>query len=235
MWVFDVTDDAASRLRNERKRLGLSQVDFGKLGGVSKNTQMAYENGASPITLDYLDRLSDHGVDLAFVATGRPSGGHQITVRNAGNDRRLPFHGAEPDERPDLVEIDEIDLRYGLGATFVDGPVEAEKRVFSRSWLRLFTRARPESLFWTIGDGDSMEPTIRSGEIVLIDRSQDTIHMAEGIWAVTLGDFGMIKRVHSPDGQRIELRSDNQLIPPIAVAQDELHVIGRVVAVVRRL
>ncbi|MFX9031477.1 hypothetical protein ABTN13_20295, partial [Acinetobacter baumannii] len=51
------------------------------------------------------------------------------------NDKRISWRGAEPDPRqdPDAVELDQINLRYGLGATYVDGPVETEKRVFSRS------------------------------------------------------------------------------------------------------
>jgi len=135
----------------------------------------------------------------------------------------------------DTVELEQIDLRYGMGGTFADGPIEVERRPFSRAWLRSITNTAPRHLFWAIGDGDSMEPTIRSGEIVLIDRSQETPRMDDGIWAVTHGEIGMIKRLrHLPDG-RVELHSDNQLVRPQVAVDGELHVIGRVVAVVRRL
>ena len=144
--------------------------------------------------------------------------------------------GAISPADPDLVAIDEIDLRYGLGATYVDGPVETQKRVFSRSWLRHFTRSAPDHLFWTAGDGDSMEPTIRSGEIVLIDTAQKIVRMSGGIWAVTIGEMGMIKRVHVPGKSQLQLLSDNGREPPIIpITDDELQIIGRVVAVVRRL
>jgi len=136
---------------------------------------------------------------------------------------------------PDLVEIDQIDLRFGMGATYLDGPVESEKRVFSRSWLRNFTRAAPEQLFWTLGDGDSMEPTIRSGEVILIDRSQDTLRSADGIWAVTVGDIVQVKRLRPRANGAVEILSDNPAVPPDLAVDGELHVIGRVVAVVRRL
>lgn len=135
----------------------------------------------------------------------------------------------------DTVELDQIDLRYGMGGTFADGPVEVERRPFSREWLRSITTTAPRHLFWAIGDGDSMEPTIRSGEIILIDRSQDTPRMDDGIWAVTHGEIGMIKRLrHRPDGV-VELHSDNHLVRPQTAVDGELHVIGRVIAVVRRL
>lgn len=216
-----MSETASLRLRAERKRLQLSQVELGRLAGVSKNTQMAYENGTSPITLDYLEKVAPHGVDITFVATG--IAGKQNTVPLANND-------------DDIVELSEIDLRYGLGATFLDSPVQSEKRMFSRSWIRSFTKSPTHCLFWAMGDGDSMEPTIRSGELILIDSSQKSPKMSEGIWAVALGDFGMIKRLHyAGSSEGLKLVSDNPLVPAISIAEDEIHIIGRVVAIVRRL
>lgn len=146
--------------------------------------------------------------------------------------------GAFPAEQkpdPDMVEIAQIDMRYGMGATYIDGPVVANPRRFSRAWLRQFTPAAPEHLVWALGDGDSMEPTIRDGEVILIDRSRDTVNMADAIWACTLGDIGMIKRLRPmPDGA-VKVLSDNPSVPPETAVDGELHVIGRVVAVVRRL
>jgi hypothetical protein len=156
------------------------------------------------------------------------------------NEKRLPFnHNLPPSPswtaESDTVELEQIDLRYGMGGTFADGPVEVERRPFSREWLRSITTTAPRHLFWAIGDGDSMEPTIRSGEIILIDRSQDTPRMDDGIWAVTHGEIGMIKRLrHLPDGT-VELHSDNQFVRPQTAVDGELHIIGRVIAVVRRL
>lgn len=122
-----------------------------------------------------------------------------------------------------------------MGATYLDGPVETEKRVFSRSWLRNFTRAAPEQLFWTLGDGDSMEPTIRSGEVILIDRSQTSLRSADAIWAVTIGDIAQVKRLRPRASGAVEILSDNPAVPPDVAVDGELHIIGRVVAVVRRL
>lgn len=156
-------------------------------------------------------------------------------AQDATADRRMPFRPFPVEADPDLVELEEIDLRYGLGGTYLDSPVTATKRRFSREWLRMFTRSAPEHLFWTQGDGDSMEPTIRSGEVILIDRSQATPRMGDGIWALAWGDIGMIKRLRPlPDGS-IEIHSDNPLVRPAVAVDGEIHVIGRVVAVVKVL
>lgn len=153
----------------------------------------------------------------------------------AGGAADTPVKGSKPERDLDLVEIAEIDLRYGLGATYLDVPVVSEMRQFSRSWLRQFTSASPANLFWTAGDGDSMEPTIRSGEVILIDRGQTMPRMGDGVWAIAYGEVGMIKRLRPlPDG-RVEILSDNKVIPPAIASDGELHVIGRVIAVVRRL
>lgn len=150
------------------------------------------------------------------------------------SERRTPYR-AQPTERPDMVELDQVDFRYGLGGTFLDGSGGAAKRQFSREWLRTVTLAAPEHLFWAIGEGDSMEPTIRSGEIILVDRSQENIRMGDGIWVLAYGEIGMIKRLRPlPDGS-IELHSDNPQVRPITAVDGEMTVIGRVIAVVRRL
>lgn len=150
-------------------------------------------------------------------------------------DERQSF-GQHPRERSDdTVELREIDLQYGMGATYLDVPVTTELRTFSREWLRGFTKAPPEVLFWATGDGDSMEPTIRAGETFLVDSSQRTPRMNDGIWALAIGEIGMVKRLSFLGGGFIELHSDNQLVRPMSVSADELHIIGRVIAVVRRL
>ena len=134
----------------------------------------------------------------------------------------------------DLVEIDEIDMRYGMGASDVSGPVEPAKRVFSREWLRNFTDARPGQLYWAVGQGDSMEPTISSGDLILIDRSQDTMFDRDLIWACTVGDFGMIKRLR-PSREGVTILSDNPSVPDDFAVDDELRIIGRVIAKVGKL
>ncbi|MFZ5749056.1 MAG: S24 family peptidase [Pseudomonadota bacterium] len=139
------------------------------------------------------------------------------------------------DRGGDTVEIVEIDLRYGMGATYFDEAPDVQARTFSRAWLRNFTDSPPEELFWARGQGNSMEPTIGEGAIVLIDRRQQSPRMADLIWAFAFGDIGMLKRLRPmPDGS-VKILSDNQSVPPETAHDGELHIIGRVVAVVKKL
>lgn len=59
------------RLREERKRLKLSQEEFGRLGGVSKTAQYLYESEKNWPTLEYLEALRLRGIDVGFIATGK--------------------------------------------------------------------------------------------------------------------------------------------------------------------
>lgn len=146
-----------------------------------------------------------------------------------------PSKSRKPDADADTVELEQIDLKFGLGGTYTDSMVEVAKRPFSRAWLQAITSTAPRHLFWAVGDGDSMEPTIRSGEVLLIDRSEFSPRFDDSIWALVHGEIGMIKRLRMLPGGAVELHSDNQLVRPQVAVDGELHVIGRVIAVVRRL
>jgi phage repressor protein C with HTH and peptisase S24 domain len=90
-------------------------------------------------------------------------------------------------------------------------------------------------LFVARGIGGSMMPTILDSDIVIVDRSQRTAKLRDQIWAMSLGDIGMIKRLRpSPDGS-MRILSDNNLVPEDQAGDGELHIVGRVVAIVRKV
>lgn len=169
-------------------------------------------------------------VDLGWLLTGEGHRSASISEasRNSGVVR-------EKSVNSDAVEIAEIDLRYGLGATYLDSDVAVETRSFSRAWLRNFTLSPPEELFWARGQGDSMERTIQDNDILLIDRRQNTLLTSDLIWAFAFGQVGMIKRLRPmPDGS-VKILSDNAAVPPETAVDGELHIVGRVVAIVKRV
>lgn len=225
MWEID-----PHNLELAMKNAGMNQSQLAEAVGVSQPSIGRLLSG---------DTKTTRALDLiAKVLRTTPAflrGETDDPFSSVATDARLAFRHAPVERDPDLVELDQVDLRYGMGGSYLDGPDVASKRAFSRALLRHLTPAPPENLFWALGDGDSMEPTIRSGELILIDRSQQTPRMGDGIWAVAWGEIGMIKRLRQlPDGS-VEIHSDNPLIPPARAVDGELHVIGRVVAVVRRL
>ncbi|MFA6125058.1 MAG: S24 family peptidase [Sphingomonas sp.] len=152
-----------------------------------------------------------------------------------------PSAGAVPTPTPqsiadhlDMVQIQEIDLAFGMGGTYSDGMVETKARYFPRAWIEAITSTAPALLTFARGKGDSMMPTLLDGDMVLIDRSQRTIREQDALWAITIGDIAMIKRIRVR-GPNVSILSDNDNVPTDEAQHDEINVVGRVVFIGRRL
>lgn len=139
-------------------------------------------------------------------------------------------------EKTDTVEIAEFDVAYGLGASYIhDGPVRAKAQTFSRKWLRNFTDSPFENLMFARGIGDSMMPTILDSDLLLIDTAQQTPRVWDHIWAIDMGGMGMVKRLRPAKEGGMRLISSNPDVPDETAYDGEMVVIGRVVAVVRKM
>lgn len=139
-------------------------------------------------------------------------------------------------ERLDLVPLEEIDLEYGMGGTFGDSPVTVQVHQVPRLLMEAMAGrgTTSTSLFVAKGRGDSMEPTIADGDMIIVDRSKRQLRDPDRIWALTVGDFHMVKRLR-PRGSSIVLLSDNPKVPEEVVSMEEINLVGRVVFVGRNL
>jgi phage repressor protein C with HTH and peptisase S24 domain len=230
-----VTQGAISQMING----GTSRTRFLPMIAEALAVNFAWLSGSSDILINLIGRDSMSVTEQQWLEGDRfeePGSEYRPEPRPSAEDRLLPRDKTSKREPPvDTVEIEHIDLRFGMGGTYLDNPVESNRRRFPRAWVRSITTAPPEQLLWTEGDGDSMEPTIRSGEPILIDRGQTNPMMADGIWAFAFGEIGMIKRLRPmPDGT-IEIHSDNPLVRTAVATEGELRVFGRVIAKVGRL
>lgn len=134
----------------------------------------------------------------------------------------------------DLADVQEIDLAYGLGGSFTDDLVTVQTHRFPRAWLESITSTPPSMLTFARGRGDSMQPTIQDGDMVLIDRSQRNVREWDAVWALTIGEMAMIKRVRVR-GDRVHILSDNERVPTDDIFHEEINVVGRVIFIGRRI
>lgn len=67
----DEANSIGARLSGERHRLGLTQEQFAKLGGVQRRAQAHYEAGKRTPDANYLAAISGGGVDVIYLLTGR--------------------------------------------------------------------------------------------------------------------------------------------------------------------
>lgn len=117
-------------------------------------------------------------------------------------------------------------LSAGGGSFEIDETVD-EYVSFSAKWLA--SKGAVRSMVVMSVSGDSMEPEIRAGDTVLIDRGQDEV-INRKIYAVGIEDTIFIKRVEKHPGKLV-LCSDNRAYAPIYVGNDDIdkvRIIGRV-------
>jgi phage repressor protein C with HTH and peptisase S24 domain len=215
------------RLAQRMRELGVSQAELARRVGISQQAIGKLVNGSSRSSPNIGRIAQELGTTPAYLAgqVDDPAEGAML----------LPTEDVIADML-DLVTIDEIDLAFGLGETFTDQlPIETTPRRFPRAWLSTLTDAAPANLVFARGKGDSMMPTLLDGDIVLIDKTQRAFREQDVLWALTMGDTAMIKRLRNRPSGRIAILSDNPMIPADEVASDEIIIIGRVVFIGRRM
>lgn len=208
----------------------------------------------SPDPRDRLLALSrEQEVSLARLSSmiGRnPSYLHQFITRGSPrrleeNDRRLlaEFFGVAEQELGAAQDKSQVAgsagqandwakvPRLALGASAGPGSVPVEEEAtdtfrFSRRWLRE-QGLDGASLSAITVEGDSMEPLLRDGDEILVDRSDRPFR--DGVHVVRLGDALLVKRIAALGFGRYSLMSDNKAYPALEVAADEIQIIGRVV------
>ncbi len=75
--------------------------------------------------------------------------------------------------------------------------------------------------------GDSMEPTIKDGSIIFIDRNEKNISNG-GIFVINTPSGVFVKRLKIKTSGDIEIISDNTIYPSESVKTDEIEIIGKV-------
>lgn len=224
-WNMCVVMRTGERIAALRTALGLSQSQLAKKIGLSQATIGKLESGISSGS-SHLHKIARALGTTAEYLTGET---------NDASAGALPVPSADTlAAQLDLVEVQEIDLRYGMGASDLEVPVTTRVRHFSRDWLRQYTSANPEAVYFAQGIGDSMMPTIHDSDLLLIDTSEQTLRLADKIWAVAHHGAGMIKRLR-PTRDGVEIHSDNALVRPETAFDGELHILGRLVGIVRKM
>lgn len=143
--------------------------------------------------------------------------------------------GAAPS--PEIyVTVPEYDVRVSAG----DGALATAENMraewpFNAEYVRQALNLHPDRLAIVEVRGDSMLPTLSSGDRVMVDL-QDRQVSQPGIFVLYDGGGTVIKRVEKIPGQdRIVLISDNAIHSRYEISGDDVHVVGRVVWAARRL
>ena len=129
--------------------------------------------------------------------------------------------------RGDWVEVPRLPLEASAGPGAVGAaeiPFDAFR--FSRRWLRE-QGLEPAQLSSIRVMGDSMDPLLRDGDEILVDRTPRPFR--EGVHVVRLGEALHVKLLQAVPPDRLRLISKNAAYEPVEVPMSDVDVVGRVV------
>lgn len=115
------------------------------------------------------------------------------------------------------------------GATYVGHKVVSEW-AFPPAFLRHELRLQPGGIMVLEVIGDSMSPSLESGDRVIIDTNHARIN-PDGIYVIDEGDGPMVKRlqmVRQSDPPMVRILSDNKNHEPYSLLIADVRIIGRV-------
>ena len=210
------------------RRIGVKQPSIARLtSGETQNSRhlhlIARELGTTP------EYLTGETANPTTSALASPQSGFGHFPAD------LPSPAAAAEQLGSVL-IPQLEIGYSMGGGSVFEDYQQTAMVpFPREWLRPMIKGRFDDLFVARGEGDSMTPTLLDGDLVIVDTAQKTITQQDRLWCLSYGDLGMIKRVRVlPDGG-VQVNSDNPAVTSITAYDGELHVVGRVIWIGRRV
>jgi phage repressor protein C with HTH and peptisase S24 domain len=137
----------------------------------------------------------------------------------------------EPDIEFQNIPKVKARLSAGGGSFEVGSEIEGYYS-FRKDWLNV--KGSPAGMVLMDVFGNSMEPELKDGDTVLIDKSEKDI-LAGAIYALGVDDTIMVKRVEKHPGKLV-LRSDNKNYLPVFLENQDIQnvrIIGKVIWVCR--
>ncbi|MDH5556962.1 MAG: helix-turn-helix domain-containing protein [Alphaproteobacteria bacterium] len=208
-----------SALREMRRRKGLSMEALARLTDTTASQINKLEKRQRRLTDDWLRKLAralacnpNDLIDDFIPAQPELGAPKHVFIPECG-----------------LSEIDETGPAAGVGH-FLD------YTVFRADWLKAISNVPCDKLLVYRVDDDSMEPTFRSGDHVLVEPTSDRIR-GDGIYVMIVRSGLVIKRVvFSPEGNYVSVHSDNPVYPSHErVSRTSISLVGRVIWVGKRI
>jgi transcriptional regulator with XRE-family HTH domain len=225
-----------------REARGMSRTELVRRSGVSKQQLSRLENGLIRMRLDHLKPFAAvlGYTPEQILLWGRFPGTPGAHVESSDVLREEATHD-EP-LGPAVGQIPELDTRAGLGGGGLparevrkDGrhadPLKGEGWLFPGSFVREQLHTAPSRLLVIDTNGDSMAPTILSGERVIVDTGHKT-PTPDGLYAIRdTFECIVVKRLQvlrSSRPTRVNIISDNANHPSEEMPLADLEVVGKV-------
>ncbi|MCK6442308.1 LexA family transcriptional regulator [Elstera cyanobacteriorum] len=239
-----------NRIRQFRERLGLTQAALSVLAHTSQSQIDRLEKGERRLNDEWIERFTRIFAckpgDL-FIDEEDDNSGHHTVL----GGEFTPRSDALKSQTKSNQGIAEVDVRAGLG---LGGEALAEYRPNTNGgvllgdavrghwhlpddYLRVELRATASDLTIIEVEGDSMAPTLQTGDRVMVNL-RARVPSPPGIFALWDGLGVVCKRVEHIQGSDpplLKIISDNERHSAYERTIEEAHIIGRVVWFARRM
>jgi phage repressor protein C with HTH and peptisase S24 domain len=228
-----------NKIREIRQKRGLTQAQLAEKMNTTAPQVVRLEKGQRRITLDWIRRFA-RALDVSEAEIA----GYEY----AQNDTESFDKKKSKDS---TVTITELDVRAGAGlaegALSVTNHTDHEGNTLTVEATRgnwefppdyvHELKIKPTTAKIIEVLGDSMEPTLRSGDRVLVDMA-DRCPSPPGVFALWDGFGIVVKRIEHllrSDPPRLRITSDNPHHTTYDLTSDEVNIIGRIVWIGRRI
>jgi transcriptional regulator with XRE-family HTH domain len=236
-----------SGLYYARQARGMSRSELVRLSGISKQQLSRLENGLIRLRLDHLKPFASHlGYSPEQILLwGRFPGAGASHIESSDVLREEP--GQDEPLGPPLGQVPELDTRAGLGGGGMPArevrkegrhsdPIKSEGWIFPTSFVREQLHTSAARLLVLDTNGDSMAPTILSGERVIVDTGHRT-PTPDGLYAIR-DTFGciVVKRLQvtrTAKPTSVKIISDNPNHASEEAPLADIEVVGKVLSCIK--
>ena len=212
-------------IKSAMSRAGVTNATLAKEFGVTSQAVSQWRNGATVPTGAKYDAIRN------FLEA-------RISEKEGIGSERPDIPPVTASDLPGYLPISTLQMHAGMGGGgIVDDAFLGPPKFFEAGFIYNELRAAPEDLCLVEVEGQSMEPLLRHGDTVLVDRRKVNLGM-EGIFVLFDGDYVVCKwaeRVHGSDPAMIRIRSSNSDFSQYEVEASRCQILGRVVWFARRL
>lgn len=203
--------EVGTRLRELETRFK-NRAAAAKAAGVAKSTLQNWIEGKSDPSFEGLVKLANAaGVSVEWLATG--AGTAKPSIDELRRDVGKVGNG--------FVMVPRYNVEASAGAGALAGEENIlDHMAFQEGWVRRTLRADPRKLALISAVGDSMEPTIRAGDLLLIDTGVNEV-IDDAIYIIAMDGHLVVKRLQRFFGGAVAVKSDNPTYVEQTLSADE--------------
>ena len=238
-------EEVGARLRDLRFKSDLSQRQFADFLGISLRAYQNYERGERKIPADIVRKLVDKSdINPIWLLSG--SG---LMYRNSFAPRSKPIPPPSDDRNgwvefflhPDQLFGDEEEDKDEYSNILERGDIQEiiEGVALDPKYAREVLKVNPTDGYIVYIEDDAMSPYVSKGDFVLVN-SSDRKLSRDGIFAVSVNNRVVVRRLQVQPGKMVQVISDNPAFPPyigrigetretIEPNSEVIRVLGRVV------